>query len=396
VGRVKDQILSRLKGIIGNTTIMNSNSHSEQLSSRINKIINPSTFLASTYIEFKSQYRILIARDEQGILATYIASQLEHGQIDLFDYDLIQLRHAEKTIQNSQISNVNVLFDPFFKDYKKAFYNLVIIYQPKGRSLTRKMLLEALFTLKEGGSLYVTGSNKSGIRSTVRDAHQLFGNSKILGYKKGNIIVKFNKLGKSIELPDWASLPGIALGTWYKFDQEWDGQKYRFFTLPGVFSFRHLDDGTRFLLKSLPEVTNQKILDIGCGYGVIGVITYKKGARFVCFVDNNLLAIECTKKNMQQIDQNNYRVIASNVLSDINEYDFDLAISNPPFHRNLETNYSIARDIIHQSRQHLRDGGQLIIVANLFLKYDEILREQFNSVERINQNNKFHVLLATK
>ena len=75
---------------------------------------------------------------------------------------------------------------------------------------------------------------------------------------------------------------------------------------------------------------------------------------------------------------------------------FDLIISNPPFHTGISTDYQIAEDFLALSKQFLKPKGKLTIVANSFLKYPPILEAQFSDYETLAKNNKFAVYHAQK
>ena len=93
----------------------------------------------------------------------------------------------------NQISTVRFLTDidiPLSLHHK---FDAVLMQNPKGRSLARRWLVQAHLALVEGGSLFIAGSNNSGIQSMIKDAQELFNNGSILAYKKGNRVAQFTK-----------------------------------------------------------------------------------------------------------------------------------------------------------------------------------------------------------
>ena len=78
----------------------------------------------------------------------------------------------------------------------------------------------------------------------------------------------------------------------------------------------------------------------------------------------------------------------------INKY--DLILSNPPFHTGHAVDYQIAQAMISQSFQALNPGGQMIIVANRFIRYDRLIKEIFGNVSSLSESGKFHVLSGLK
>jgi 16S rRNA G1207 methylase RsmC len=65
--------------------------------------------------------------------------------------------------------------------------------------------------------------------------------------------------------------PGIAPGTWVEFSINCSNHVFTIRCLPGVFSIDHLDEGTEMLLNTIEIVPGTRVLDVGCGYGIIGL-----------------------------------------------------------------------------------------------------------------------------
>ncbi len=110
--------------------------------------------------------------------------------------------------------------------------------------------------------------------------------------------------------------------------------------------------------------------------------------------DINAFAIESSK---QTLLANNLKghVFASDVYSDV-EPGLDFIISNPPFHAGLDTSYSATETLLSDAPNYLTDDGQLMIVANSFLKYPPIIEKQFGHCHTVDKNRKFAIYHATK
>ena len=155
-------------------------------------------------------------------------------------------------------------------------------------------------------------------------------------------------------------------------------------TLPGVFSRKKLDDGTALLLDylhTLPIPAKARVLDFGCGAGVIGVAVKRwwPGAH-VTLVDANALALEATRRTLaaNDMDGNNVRVAAADVFAFedaamMSADGYTHIFSNPPFHSGVQTDYHAVEEFLRGAAQHLAPGGQLIMVANRFLPYEALL-----------------------
>ncbi len=160
----------------------------------------------------------------------------------------------------------------------------------------------------------------------------------------------------------------------------------------GVFSKKELDDATRLLIENV-EI-GKRVLDLGCGYGIIGIsILRKHNDVDVYFSDVNERALELTKENLKRLKLKG-EVIKSCVYDNINET-FDTIISNPPMAAGRKTCFNI----IEGAYSHLLKNGTLQIVARhnkggrtLSDKMNEI----FGNVETVAMSRGFRVYLSRK
>ena len=150
------------------------------------------------------------------------------------------------------------------------------------------------------------------------------------------------------------------------------------------------------MLNFLPDLHNLNILDLGCGYGVIGLAAARSGAASVDLVDANLLAVAAAQMNIEHLGLANAHALASDVLSAVPDKKYDLILSNPPFHTGRDVDYQVARAFIEQSYQALESGGRLFIVANRFIRYEKIMEMYFQQVDQVVQSPRFHVLCGEK
>ena len=103
------------------------------------------------------------------------------------------------------------------------------------------------------------------------------------------------------------------------------GKYYTFITDNGVFSKKGLDFGTRTLLESLPKIKG-KILDLGCGWGPIGIVLADENT--VDMVDVNERSLNLAKKNALLNDKK-VNIFKSNIYENITDT-YDYIITNPP------------------------------------------------------------------
>lgn len=169
--------------------------------------------------------------------------------------------------------------------------------------------------------------------------------------------------------------------------------KFKFITDNGVFSKKGLDFGTRTLLSSL-NIDNIKgdVLDLGCGYGPIGIYIKKTTNSNVTMIDINKRSVELSKKNasLNNVDVN---VIESDKYENV-AGKFDYIISNPP----IRVGKKILYKLLFEAKNYLKEKGQLWIVVNKdqgAKSLVEDLKTEYQ-VKVINKNKGFYVICASR
>lgn len=136
------------------------------------------------------------------------------------------------------------------------------------------------------------------------------------------------------------------------------GKKFTFLTDNGVFSKDGLDFGSRLLLESIPlEEVGGKILDMGCGYGVFGVVIGKLTSANIDMVDVNLRALHLASRNAKENGVPNVNIFESNVYENVS-LKYSSIITNPP----IRAGKKIVYDIVMNARNYLEDDGKLFLV----------------------------------
>ena len=162
----------------------------------------------------------------------------------------------------------------------------------------------------------------------------------------------------------------------------------------GVFSRGELDAGTRILLNALPDKLAGHILDLGCGWGPVGIcVSLQNPDCRVTFTDINQRAVSLARSNAEKYGvQGDF--LQSDGFSGI-EDTFDVILTNPPIRAGKQTIYQMFAD----SHTHLRPGGALYIVirkqqgAPSAIKY---LSTLFPAVETIDKSGGYWVIRCTK
>lgn len=165
---------------------------------------------------------------------------------------------------------------------------------------------------------------------------------------------------------------------------------FNFYTDLGVFSKKGLDFGSRTLIDTLlKENLEGKVLDVGCGYGCIGIILSSFFHIETDMIDINRRAIHLAKRNIKENDLNNIEVFESNIYSNVKEK-YDCIITNPP----IRAGKKVVYEILFNSKDYLKENGTLYFVINKdqgALSTIEDLKE-IAKVNILEKNKGFYVI----
>jgi len=134
------------------------------------------------------------------------------------------------------------------------------------------------------------------------------------------------------------------------------GQRLTFLTDAGVFSKKMIDYGSRVLLSVLDFEAGERVLDVGCGYGPLGLTLAKAQGVAATMVDINQRALDLAQKNAER-NQISAEILQSNVYEKVSGI-FDHIISNPP----IRAGKQVVHEVISGSYGHLTEGGDLTLV----------------------------------
>lgn len=177
---------------------------------------------------------------------------------------------------------------------------------------------------------------------------------------------------------------------------ELNDNKFTFISDNGVFSKNHVDFATDFLIRTIVDEIEGKVLDVGCGYGPIGICMAKKeSVKEVTMLDVNHRALDLAKRNAEKnkvLDKVN--IIESDGFSNVSEK-YDVIITNPPIRAGKEVIYKMYSD----AKNALNDGGALYLVINKkhgapsTIRY---LQELYGNCEVMDKKSGFNVLKCVK
>ncbi|MDX6151373.1 class I SAM-dependent methyltransferase [Marinococcus sp. PL1-022] len=173
------------------------------------------------------------------------------------------------------------------------------------------------------------------------------------------------------------------------------GRDWSFITDSGVFSKQTVDFGTATLLETFewPEVDGD-IIDIGCGYGVVGVTLAKETTRSVLLFDINQRAVELANKNIQRCQAENAKAAESDLFS---AYQGRAAaiLTNPP----IRAGKKVVHRLFEEAYEALSPGGECWVVIQKKQgapSAKEKLNELFPVVKNVKKNKGYYIFRACK
>ena len=165
-----------------------------------------------------------------------------------------------------------------------------------------------------------------------------------------------------------------------------------FETAPSIFSPNSIDNGTLAMLSVIDFLPSDKVLDLGCGYGIVGILAGKLiGEENVIMCDVSEQAIEYATMNLRMNNVPNIRIRLSDGYKNVGERDFTLILSNPPYH----ADFSVAKHFIEVGFKKIAIGGKLIMVTKRLDWYKNKLTSVFGGV-KVHEINGYYVFVAEK
>ncbi len=170
-----------------------------------------------------------------------------------------------------------------------------------------------------------------------------------------------------------------------------DSSFFTFLSDNGVFSKKNIDYGSYLLLETYlkENITNVKVLDVGCGYGFLGIVISVLTSSYVDMVDVNKRAVHLTKRNIKKYDKFNGSAFVSDAYTEVkNKY--NVIITNPPIRVGKEK----LLEILEGAFDHLEKDGTLYFVIRKdqgALSIKKTL-EQKRNVEIINKDKGYFII----
>lgn len=336
--------------------------------------IAPSQIAQRQLAYFEGKH-VLVAGEAEDLFPVELANHCHSVTVFTTNYGYYRQLESHK-----QITSV---FGAEFTQETQA--DMVLLYWPKAKAEAEYLLAMLMAKLGPETEIAVVGENRSGVKSIEKM------------FKAYGPVTKYDSARRcSFYWGQCTQAPSqFNIEQWFKsYQVSYKETSLTIKSLPGVFSHGEFDIGSKLLLDTLPTLSG-KVLDFGCGAGVIGSVMATLNPTIQLeMCDISALAVESSKATLEANGLTG-KVFASDVYSDTSD-DYDFIISNPPFHAGLDTSYSATETLLADGPKHQARSGQLLIVANSFLQYPPIIEKSYGNCETLNKTNKFAIYSAKK
>ncbi|QMU59520.1 MAG: methyltransferase [Boseongicola sp.] len=251
-------------------------------------------------------------------------------------------------------------------------YAAAIVCLPRAKSEARQML--AAVRAATDGPIVIDGQKTDGIDSILKEAKKRGQVGEVISKAHGKIFAVTDA-----NFSDWATTVQNSIGGGFK-------------TAPGVFSADGVDPGSALLAETLPRKLPGRVVDLGAGWGFLSdAILKREGVARVDLVESDHAALEMARLNITDeravfhwADAREFRPEAL----------ADHVVTNPPFHQGRSADPSLGRAFIASAAAMLTPRGQLWLVANRHLPYEQALEDAFSTVQTLGQTPSFKLFHA--
>lgn len=331
--------------------------------------------IAQRQLDYFNTKHVLVAGEIEDLFPLELAEHCESVTVFTSNYSYFRQIRSYEAITSHFGSQLNA----------DTQADLLLLYWPKAKAEAEYLLAMLMDKLGLGCEIVVVGENRSGVKS-IEKMFQPYGSV----HKQDSARRCSFYWGQC----DTQAQPFVQADWFRHYSINVHGQQLEIQSLPGVFSHGEFDLGSQLLLETLPSLSG-KVLDFGCGAGVVGAFMAKSNPAIELeMCDINAYALASSEATLVANGLQG-RVFASDIYSDCSE-DYRFIISNPPFHSGIDTDYNAAETLLGKAPQHLSKSGELIIVANNFLKYPPIIEQAFSNCATLNKTNKFSIYHAFK
>ncbi|SIR09107.1 16S rRNA m(2)G 1207 methyltransferase [Rhizobium sp. RU35A] len=264
-------------------------------------------------------------------------------------------------------------------------YDGALILCGKHKGENEENVAQAFQRVREGGLIVLAGSKEDGIQPLRKQI--------------ANLGFAIEHMPKYHGVVAWFTRPSEVSSAVARFSQAPQRVEGRFEAVPGTFSHDRVDAGSELLASRLPGDFDGNAADLGAGWGYLSVMLAEASPRTnrIDLFEADHRALEFAKKNLSRnCPDLQTRFFWQDLTAEPIKEKYDLVIMNPPFHEGHAADPAIGQAFIKAAAAALRIGGQLLMVANRGLPYEQVLAAEFKDSGEVCRNARFKVLHARK
>jgi 16S rRNA (guanine1207-N2)-methyltransferase len=239
--------------------------------------------------------------------------------------------------------------------------------------VVNQRIADALATLDPGGSCYLAASPSTGLNRYEASLRKLCEEVSTVG-SEGPVTVLRGDRPAGYEPPRYAHPRTIAA--------EIGDTELAFTTYPGLFSPTELDAGTRALAEHAHPRNGDRVLDLACGYGPLGIYARRSADCSVVLTDDDCVATACARRSAAQSGlTDGLDVVTGDGVAAVRGSTFDRVLCNPPTHGGA----GLLHELMEGASDVLTADGQLQLVHHQGVAFDRYLEPYFEEISGVDQ-----------
>lgn len=255
-------------------------------------------------------------------------------------------------------------------------YAASIVCLPRAKAEARALIALAMDVTD--GPVLVDGQKNSGVDSILKEMRKRIPLSAPISKAHGKLF--WCDVADPSAFEDWRAGPAITSGG--------------FWTAPGVFSADGIDPASALLASHLPERLGARVADLGAGWGFLSAhVLTREDVKTVHLVEAEHMALECARRNVGDARAEFHWADATEWAAPER---LDCVVTNPPFHVSRAADPALGQAFVSAAAKLLSPQGQLWMVANRHLPYEQVLQARFANVFEVGGDTRFKLFHALR